>query len=585
MTKLRLHKTIVCCFCLLFYFQNGKSFAIGETTLVSSRNSDGLALGDYLFALNPSISANGRFVAFRTRNILDDIDKNGITDVYVYDKLTKKNTLVSISSTGVLANNDSDSPSISADGRYVAFRSFASNLVSGDTNNETDIFVHDRATRLTTRVNVHSDGSQAASVDEFLFFYTVSKPSLSADGRFVAFTSSSHNLVDNDLNDNDDTFVHDRVTKQTSRVSINSSGGEGISSIGSVGGITVGFGSPSISANGRFIAFTSHFTNLVPSDTNNTFDVFVHDRTTKKTSRVSVAFDTSQGNLDSFQPKISANGRFVTFSSYASNLVAGDTNNSPDVFVHDYFIQETTRVSVGTNGKQALLGGSYSDISADGRYVAFISQSTDLVPLLINNEATFIHDRWRKETSIVSVDTDGGLGWISCCSIFTQSFSEPSLSADGRYVAFESLLPLTTNDGDNGFDVFVRDRSLNKNQQADLAVTNTQKPTSLIKDGVGSYQFTFTNNGTANIGILRIQHVLTNGEVISLTPSKGACHRLTTISLCNIVDLPMGASLTLTADIKALRNPLIQQLSVSSNGAADPKPGNNYLNVNTQVTP
>ena len=578
MTNLRLHKTIAYCFCLVFCFQSGKSLAIGETTVVSTRNSDGLVLGDDNY-MSPSISTNSRFVAFQTRNSLDSVDTNGFYDIYVHDRLTKKNSLVSISSTGSVANENSYSPSISADGRYVGFISDASNFVSGDTNLNPDVFIHDRAAKQTTRVNIHSNGDQA----ENTLFPDYTKPSLSADGRFVAFSSFSGNLVDNDLNEGIDTFVHDRVTKQTSRVSISSSGAEGnnpvsftIPDIGTL---------QSISTDGRFVAFVSYFSDLVVGDTNKAPDIFVHDRNTKNTFRVSVSSVGIQGNFKSYEPSISANGRYVTFSSDASNLVVGDANNSADVFVHDYFTKKTALVSVDSNGKQALLGGSLSVISSDGRYVAFTSQSTDLTPVFIGDiDAVFVHDRWRKETSIVSVNTDGNLG-VVCCPALIPGISPPSLSADGRYVAFESLLPLTTNDGDNGFDVFVRDRSLNKNQQADLAVTNTQKPTSLIKDGVGSYQFTFTNNGTANIGILRIQHVLTNGEVISLTPSKGACHRLTTISLCNIVDLPMGASLTLTADIKALRNPLVQQLSVSSNGADDPKPGNNYLTVNTQVTP
>ena len=203
-------------------------------------------------------------------------------------------------------------PAISADGRFVAFSSDASNLVAGDTNGRGDIFVRDRLTGTTERLSLASDGTQANRLT-----------SISADGRFVTFSSSASNLVAGDTNRQADVFVHDRLTSTTERVSVASDGTQanGDSSF------------PSISADGRFVTFVSRASTLVAGDTNSRDDVFVHDRQTGTTERVSVASDGTQGNRNSRFSSISADGRFVKFDSAASNLVAGDTNFTYDIFV------------------------------------------------------------------------------------------------------------------------------------------------------------------------------------------------------------------------------------------------------------
>jgi Tol biopolymer transport system component len=180
-------------------------------------------------------------------------------------------TRVSIASDGTQANSDSCFLSVSADGRYVAFYSLATNLVVGDTNDVPDIFVHDRQTGETTRVSVASDGTQASG-SSFL-------PSISADGRTVAFESGATNLVPGDTNGVTDVFVHDRQTGETARVSVGSDGTQANQ---------VSY-DPSVSADGRYVAFYSEASNLVPGDTNNEWDVFRHDRETGQTTRVSVA--------------------------------------------------------------------------------------------------------------------------------------------------------------------------------------------------------------------------------------------------------------------------------------------------------
>ena len=236
-------------------------------------------------------------------------------------------TRVSVANDGTQGNGEAYSlfPSISADGRFVAFGSEATNLVPDDTNGKSDIFVHDRETGQTTRISVASDGSQADGVQS-------GGSSISADGRFVAFASYATNLVPGDNNDKADIFVHDRETGQTTRVSVAGDGSQG----------NGGSFYPSLSADGRFLAFTSSSTNLVSGDTNEKSDIFVHDRQTGQITRVSVASDGSQGNDSCDYPSISADGRSVVFSSYSTNLVPGDTNNKADVFVHDRETGQTT---------------------------------------------------------------------------------------------------------------------------------------------------------------------------------------------------------------------------------------------------
>src|SRR4028119_1809444 len=173
-------------------------------------------------------------------------------------------TRVSVDSAGNRANGYSSSPSISADGRFVAFYSRASNIVPGDTNSTRDIFVRDTLTNTTTRVSVDSAGNQENGTS---FFYA---PSISADGRFVAFYSEASNLVLGDTNNTFDIFVRDRLTNTTTRVSVDSAGNQGNSRSTS----------PSISADGRFVAFSSFASNIVPGDTNRDSDIFVRDRLT-----------------------------------------------------------------------------------------------------------------------------------------------------------------------------------------------------------------------------------------------------------------------------------------------------------------
>jgi hypothetical protein len=332
-------------------------------------------------------------------------------------------TRVSVDSSGAQSNGWSRSNAITADGRYVAFSSDASNLVSGDANGSGDIFVHDRQTGLTTRVSVDSSGNEANGGSD--------GPAISNDGRYVAFTSYASNLVSGDTNGLVDIFVHDRQTGVTTRVSVDSSGAEanGESSEYNV----------SISGDGRYVTFYSDASNLVNGDTNNAQDVFVHDLQTGATTRVSVASGGAEGNGGSGNPNISGDGRYVTFSSAATNLVAGDTNGKSDVFVHDLQTGETTRVSVNSSGEQADGGGGSPDISGDGRYVVFLSDSHNLAPETDDyEELVYVHDRQIGQTTLASVYSQG--------NIMVGSLDQPTISSDGRYVAY-SYYHKGNNDG------------------------------------------------------------------------------------------------------------------------------------------
>ncbi|NIQ99396.1 MAG: calcium-binding protein, partial [Gemmatimonadales bacterium] len=216
-------------------------------------------------------------------------------DVFVRDRLAGTTERVSVSSAGAQADYCSEDPAISADGRYVAFSSEATNLVAGDTNEAEDIFVHDRDTDATERVSLTNAGGEASHGSRF--------PAISANGRHVVFVSCATNLVAGDTNAKPDVFMRDRTLSTTERVSVSSAGAQG-NMCSSLGGV---------SADGRYVAFDSVATNLVLGDTNGWWDVFVRDLVSDTTERVSLSSGGAQGDNTSTDPVISSDGRFVAF--------------------------------------------------------------------------------------------------------------------------------------------------------------------------------------------------------------------------------------------------------------------------------
>ncbi len=321
------------------------------------------------------ISANGRYVVFESdaTNLVPG-DTNGHTDVFVRDLATGTTRRASVSSLGADGNGASTKARIAAAGEYVFFVSDASNLVVGDTNGRRDAFVWNGRTGATNRVSVSSSGVQGNG--------TTWAGDISAGGRFVAFLSSAKNLVPNDVNAATDVFVHNMATGATRVISVSTAG---LQADG-------GSGPPAISANGRFVVFGSIASNLVSHDQVGVNDVFLRDRARGTTSRISVSAGGIPGNGPSGTPVISPTGRFVAFVSGATNLVPGDTNGYRDVFVRDLQARTTIRVSVSTAGAQANGPSARPAITVGGRWVLFDSPASNLVGTDTNGvQDVFVH--------------------------------------------------------------------------------------------------------------------------------------------------------------------------------------------------
>jgi hypothetical protein len=418
-----------------------RDLAAGTTALVSI-NSAGTASGDAASS-GAEISADGRFIAFYSG--ADDLvtsDSNGVSDVFVRDLAAGATHLASVNDGGTSSGNGSSySPALSADGRVVAFSSTASDLVPNDTNNASDIFARDLIAGATTLVSVNAAGTASGNGDSIQL-------RLSAPGQFIVFQSYASDLTDDDSNGESDVFVRDLTRGITTLASINDAG----TASGNSGSFD-----PRISADGRFVAFVSIASDLVPNDTNNTSDIFVRDLVTGVTTLISVnAAGTASGNGGSFELQISADGRRVAFSSMASDLVPNDTNGAADIFVRDLAAGTTTLASVNLSGTASGNGGSsHPRISADGRFVAFDSTASDLVAGDTNGAAdVFVRDLMTGTTTLASKSNASGASGNDQSFLPTDSASQV-LSTDGHFIVFEGdatdLVPHDTNDARDVF--------------------------------------------------------------------------------------------------------------------------------------
>ena len=422
-----------------------------------------------------AISADGRFVAFQSSatNLVTG-DTNGLGDVFVRDRSLGTTERVSVDTAEVQATGGSSFDAvISADGRFVAFGSTASNLVTGDTNGLTDIFVRDRSLGTTERVSVDSaevQGTGGAST----------KPTISADGHFVAFQSQATNLVTPDANGvAADIIVRNRLSGTTERVNVSSAEVQPTSGASRA---------PAISADGRFVAFEADPSTLVSGDTNARPDIFVRDRTFGTTERVnlnSAEEEATGGSLPTEGAAINADGRFVAFRSEATNLVSDDTNGLDDIFVRDRLLGNTERANLDSFGAQTNSFSRPAALSSDGRFVTFGSAASNLVAGDTNaTEDVFVRDRVAGYTVRASLASDGteALGGDS---------GAPSITNTGL-VAFDSaainLVP-----SDNNFlrDIFVRsadsdnDKILEPHDNCPSSINPDQADTD--GDGVGNF--------------------------------------------------------------------------------------------------
>jgi len=354
----------------------------GKTRRVSVTSSGAERVG---IQAEPTISASGRFVAFESTAALAP-GANGDRQIYVHDRKRKKTKRVSKSTAGVVGIGHSGDASISANGRLVAFASAASNLIGADGNGTRDVFVRNRKSGKTKRVSVHNDGSEAAG--------TSNEPSISADGRFVAFHTDAP-LVAADSNGTFDVYVRDRKKGRTRRVSVDSAGVQR----------NDGSSSAKISGNGRFVVFNTSAA-FVGGDTNGKSDIYIHDRKNKKTRRISKGFGGAEPDDTSVSPYISATGRFVVFTSSAENLIGNDDNGKQDVFIRDRKKKKTRRVSLSKLGQAD--GGSFSGpVSASGRYIVFVTK-TKLLPNDNNGDFdVYLRDRKQGKTRLLSRDRNG----------------------------------------------------------------------------------------------------------------------------------------------------------------------------------
>jgi Tol biopolymer transport system component len=401
---------------------------------------------------------------------------------------------VSVGSGGIEGNDHSWGPAHTADGRYVLFESYASNLVASDTNATLDVFIHDRETLITQRISLDSAGNQVNGASRC-------PCAITGDSRYAVFWSWASNLVPGDTNNDVDVFVYDRQLGLVERIG------------GDIPGLLGNTGSHcpcGISEGGRYVAFSS-WAKLTPADTNGTPDVYVRDRATGATERANVASDGTQGNHHQFAVwccvAISADGRYVVFPSVASNLVPGDDNffcdtnldgnyvdNCPDVFVRDRQSGTTELVSVATSGHSGMGRAEAPTMSSDGRYVAFMYSGSDMVAGDTNSAYdVFVRDRSLGTTERISIASDGSQVSGQCyCGI----------SSGGRYVTFYDG-QVGPGDTNGVWDAFVHDRVNDITEQVSVNTAG-------VEGNRQSFDTTISNNG---------RYVLFASQATNLAPT------------------------------------------------------------------
>lgn len=363
-------------------------FSLDTISRISERKNTGTESNSW--SDGASISENGKVIAFVTNANLSSLDTNNHNDVYIYNRDSESFTLVSIAYDSSSGNNDSNYPIISSTGTLVMFNSYATNLVAGDTNSTQDVFVRDLINETTVRINLHSDGTQANNMS------TVG--SFSDDGRYAVFTSNASNLVPGDTSIQD-VFLHDFQTSTTTRISQHPSGTNGNSTSTTA----------LISGNGQFIAFNSYASNLITGDTNGKVDTFVYDRIANSLELISISTGGVQSNgSQTFVRDISSDGRYVLFTSNATNLVAGDTNTATDAFIRDRVLNTTELVSFNYLGNQITSGVTHAKMSDNGRLIAFESKSLDVMASDNNSLGdVYLYNRDDLSVTRISQKTDG----------------------------------------------------------------------------------------------------------------------------------------------------------------------------------
>ncbi len=500
--------------------------ALAQTTERISVSSAGVQGNDSSIQAS-SITPDGRFIAFQSdaSNLVAG-DTNLSRDIFVRDRQLGTTTLVSKSSAGILSNNMSFNPSISADGRFVVFESSADNLVAGDTNGWPDIFLHDRASGVTTRVSVSTGGAQSDRA--------CATATISGDGRMIAFVSFATTLDPLATNSALHVFLRNRLAGTTSVAGIAFNGAlENGSSL-----------EPSFSADGRFCSFTSDSSNLVNGAGGGSYQVYVRDLVLGTNVIVSRSTAGIDGNANSRYSRISDNGKVVVFQSDASNLIGGDTNFTYDIFTRDLTTNTTELISVNLSGGIANGGsggtGQPAGISADGRYVSFVSFASDLVPAPSGWTAIYRRDRVAGQTTVESVSSAG----IQANNTSLQ----PNMSADGRFVMFNSFANnLVPGDTNGTYDVFVRGPLQTPWTNLGLGLTGVAGVPNLIGSGTlvtgssGSVVLSSAKPSSAAVLFLSLSSSPVTVNCGKLVPNPPASVLALTTDSLGVINLPWAA--------------------------------------------
>ncbi len=393
----------------------------GRTTRISLNADGSESEGSSIYSgiVWPCVSEDGRYVVFSSEaSDLVDNDLNDSSDIFLYDQDTGQIERISENASGEEGDEDSEKPQISADGQYVAYQSFAKNLIEYDGNRTTHVFLYSVKTGETTLVSADESGNAG---DDMSYM-----PAISGSGHFVAYKSYANNLVDGKTAG---VFMYDWETKKTSYLT----GGYSVDNI-------------SIGGNGSYVAYVTR-EDVVSDDTNNFYqDIYVYDRNTGENRLVSADSSGIVGIYGGDSPAISEDGRYVVFESSSTNLIDNDTNHVSDIFLHDLTTGETIRVSVGSSGEELLSGSRRPSISADGRYISFVYQSVD------GSQQIFVKDRTTGELKLVTVNIYGKISENE--SLYSWIYQ--SISGSGEFIVFSSAAgDLVQNDTNGREDVFI----------------------------------------------------------------------------------------------------------------------------------
>src|SRR5918999_1063264 len=525
--------------------------AIGNDSSVAGDH-----LGDYA-----DMTPDGRFVVFASAasNLVAG-DTNAVGDVFVRDRRTGVTERMSVGPRGVQGNGDSNfagiatAPAISDDGRYVAFKSDASNLVKGDRNNLTDVFVRDRAAGTTERISGNGGGDD---------------PGISPDGNFVAFDT-----FDFDADFAQDIYLRNRTTGTIERISVSHDGSE-----------IFGTSEDPVVANGPVVAFASSAPNLVPDDGQSNIDVFVRDLSgpSQTTERVTKSSDEQPaGEFDtSRNAAITPDGRFVAFQSDAQNFTAvPQTGFFADVFVRDRRAGTTVLASPNGAGGEASGQSEDPEISADGRFVAFAAFASDLIAGTTDPDGelvrdAFVRDLTAQSTEMVSVNSahedatrngfhdDVGAGPISADGLVTLMATQ----ADNLFAGDDNLAN----------DVYVSDRR----PAADLSLAKADAPDPVAPRATLTYTLIAVNNGPNPAPDAHLLDTLPAG-VTFVSASTGCTHSAGRVD-CALGTLAPGTSATITITVTPKAQGVITNTATVGSSAPDPDRSNNTTTTDTTV--